>query len=267
MNRINTAATSAPQPRSSQRMAALALAAVLGVALSASPRAVQAEPDAQALVRSADQARGGGLPGLVWEVHLVNTGSTIDEQPDERIRVMATATSSLAEVLDPPNVKGSKMLQVDRNMWMTKPGLKKPVAISPRQRLSGQAAIGDIAATNYAKDYDAKYLRDETINGTPCHVLELTATSRQATYDRIIYWVAAQKGVAVKADFLSLSGKKMKSADFDYDARIIINGRTIPFVSRMQISDALTDAKTTMSYSKIVVKAVPAAEFDVANLR
>ena len=76
-----------------------------------------------------------------------------------RLLIKAAGEASLVETLAPLNSKGARMLQVERNMWLTKPGLKKPVPISPRQRLSGQAAIGDIAATNYAKDYSAAFLR------------------------------------------------------------------------------------------------------------
>lgn len=227
----------------------------------------QAEPDAMQLLRSADQARGGGLTGLVWEVQTTNSGTGADEGSNQRLRIKAVDTASVAEVLDPPNSKGAKMLQVDRNMWMTKPGLKKPIAISPRQRLGGQAAIGDIAATNYAKDYTAHYLREEVLQGEPCHVLDLVANTRQATYDRITYWVSAKRGVAVKADFLSLSGKRLKSADFEYANSLTIKGQSILFVSQMVITDALTDARTTLSYSRIKAQAVPASEFDVGNLQ
>ena len=80
----------------------------------------------------------------------------MDDQEDQTLRIKATdhatGTSSVAEVLQPIGSKGSKMLQVARNMWITKPGLRKPVAISPRQRLTGQASIGDIAATDYTRD-------------------------------------------------------------------------------------------------------------------
>jgi hypothetical protein len=67
------------------------------------------------------------------------------------LRLKAADNASLAEYLEPLRSKGSRILQVGRNMWFTKPGLRKPVAISPRQRLTGQAAIGDIAATNYTQ--------------------------------------------------------------------------------------------------------------------
>ncbi|MCS6765946.1 MAG: outer membrane lipoprotein-sorting protein [Candidatus Protistobacter heckmanni] len=219
------------------------------------PAAQAAEPDAMQLLKSSDQARGGGYAGLVWEIQVTNTGSGAEDQPNQKLRIKAVDTASVAEVLDPPNTKGSRMLQVDRNMWMTKPGLKKPVA------------IGDIAATNYAKDYSAKYLRQEDVGGEPCHVLDLSANNRQTTYDRITYWVSAKRGLAVKAEFLSLSGKKLKSADFEYGNSIVANGKTIPFVSKMTIADALTDARTTLQYTRIKVQAVPASEFDVGNLQ
>lgn len=227
----------------------------------------RAEPDGQELLKSSDLSRGGGFAGLIWEVKTSNSGTGAEDQTDQQLRIKAISTSSVAEVLDPPNSKGSKMLQVERNMWMTKPGLRKPVAISPRQRLTGQAAIGDIAATNYAKDYTAKYLREEVLEGEACHVLELSAITRQATYDRITYWVSVKRGLAVKADFLSLSGKRLKSATFEYGNQVVVNGKPIPFVSRMTISDALTDAQTSIQYSRVALRAVPASEFDVANLQ
>ena len=141
------------------------------------------------------------------------------------------------------------------------------MAISPRQRLTGQAAIGDIAATNYAKDYQARYLRQEDVGDEPCHVLELTASSRQTTYDRITYWISVRRGVGVQADFLSLSGKKLKSAQFEYGNSLNIHGKTVLFVSRMAIADALSDARTTLVYSRISARAIPSSEFDVGNLQ
>lgn len=243
---------------------------LLGVTLFTALFAVSAhaaEPDAMEILKIADQGRGGGLPGLVWQVRAHNSGNGAEDQPDQTLRVKVANQSSVAEVLDPPQSKGAKILQIERNMWLTKPGLKKPVAISPRQRLTGQAAIGDIAATNYARDYTATYLREDNVRDEPCHVLDLKSSNRQSTYDRITYWVSVKRGIAVQAEFLSLSGKKLKSATFDYDNDITLNGRRVAFVSRMSIADALTDARTVMDYSHIKVQAVPASDFDVGNLQ
>jgi len=226
-----------------------------------------ADIDPVQLLKKSDQARGGGLPGLSWEIRSQNGGSRVNEDdPPMRLLIKAADNASLAETLEPLRSKGARMLQVERNMWLTKPGLKKPIPISPRQRLTGQAAIGDIAATNYVRDYTPTLLREEKVNGENCYVLELTATNRQATYDKLTYWISASRNLGVQAEFNSLSGKKLKSATFEYGNRVNIQGKAVPFVSRMVISDALTDATTTLEYSQIAVKAIAASEFDPSNL-
>ncbi|WP_208512399.1 outer membrane lipoprotein-sorting protein [Variovorax paradoxus] len=221
--------------------------------------------DAVALLAHSDVARGGGAPGLTWEVVVRSTGGGMQDQ-DMRMRVKAAETSSLAETLEPIKSKGAKMLQVDRNMWLSKPGLKKPIAISPRQRLSGLAAIGDIAATNYSKDYQAVLLRQDEFKGENCHVLELSARERQATYDKLVYWISVKRGVGVFAEFLSVSGKRLKTAEFAYENTVHIDGKGTAFMSRMHIADEFTDARTTLEYGQPRVQAIPESDFDVSHL-
>lgn len=238
---------------------------LIGLLCAATSAAAAALPDAATLLKSSDQARGGGLPGLVWEVDIINRRSG-EEHSTMRMHIKAAEDASLAETLEPIRSKGNKMLQVGRNMWLTKPGLRKPLPISPRQRLTGQAAIGDIAATNYVRDYAATVLREDTHDGEPCYVLELKAVSKQATYDQLYYWVSKAGEVAVYAEFLALSGKRLKTADFEYNNTIQLNGRQVPFVSKMTINDGLTDASTTLDYGQVTVQHIPAAEFSVSNL-
>lgn len=236
-------------------------ALLFGLSLSA-----VAAPDAQTLLQHADRARGGGLPGIVWEIKLVSRDG--DKVSDEqRLEVRAVDDASVAETLEPARFRGSKLLQVGRNMWLTRPGLSKPIPISPRQRMSGQASNGDIAATNYAADYEAQLAGEEAVDGEPCHILELAAKHKRATYDRVRYWVSAMRGVGVKAEFYSVSGKLLKTARFDYGNTIEHEGRRIPFVSRMTIRDALVDAETTMDFGTVKVRRIPAAEFDLGQMQ
>lgn len=230
-------------------------------------RPCSAEPDIKALLEKSDQARAGGLPGLVWDVRVTNTGSSVLDDEPAVLRLKSSERASLAEYMAPLRSKGSRILQVGRNMWYSKPGLRKPVAISPRQRLTGEAAIGDIAATNYARDYDAKYLGELTMDDEPCYLLDLSAAKSNATYDRIKYWISVTRGVGVHAEFLSVSGKTLKTADFDYKNTIEVKDSVIPFVSNMTIRDALTDSVTTLEYSNIKVESVPRFVFDPANLQ
>jgi hypothetical protein len=105
------------------------------------------------------------------------------------------------------------------------------------------------------------------INKEQCHVLELTANNRQTTYDRLLYWISEGQGVGVRAEFYSLSGKLLKYAEFEYANRIDIQGKAVPFISRMVITDALTDARTTLDYGQIKVQAIPLDQFDVSRLQ
>jgi hypothetical protein len=225
-----------------------------------------AAPDAKTILEQSDHARGGGLPGIIWEIKLSSRdGSKVDEP--QRLLVKAVDDASLAETLEPSRFKGSKILQVGRNMWLTRPGLSKPIPISPRQRMSGQASNGDIAATNYAKDYDAQLAQEEAVDGEACYVLDLKAKHNRATYDKIRYWVSLKRSVGVKAEFYSVSGKLLKTAHFDYGNSIQYEGQRAPFISRMTIHDALIDAETVMEFGTVKVQKVNASEFDLGQLQ
>lgn len=236
----------------------------LSVLLAWSGAAIAA-PEAQDILKASDKARGGGLPGIIWEIKLASrTGSKTDET--QRLRVKAVDTSSVAETQEPARFKGTRLLQVGRNMWLTKPGLSKPIPISPRQRMSGQASNGDIAATNYADDYDPLVAETAMLDGEECYVLELKAKHKRATYDRIKYWISVKRRVGMKAEFNSISGKLLKTAWFEYGNTITHNGNPIPFVSKMTIRDALVDSETTMEFSSVTVNNVSASEFDLGQM-
>ncbi len=238
----------------------------LGLLLFMLSGAAIAAPDAHTILKDSDQARGGGLPGIVWEIKVTSRDGDRTDEP-QRLVVKAMGDSSVAETIEPVRFKGSKILQVERNMWLTRPGLSKPIPVSPRQRMSGQASNGDIAATNYAADYDATLAGTETVAGEPCYVLDLSAKHKRTTYDKIRYWVSVKRLVGLKAEFYSLSGKLLKSATFEYANTIEHDGKRIPFVSRMTIRDALVDAETTMEFGTVKVKKIPASEFDLGQMQ
>ena len=239
---------------------------IIVILISAMMNVAFAAPDAKSILEQSDRARGGGLPGIVWEITLKSRdGDKIDEP--QRLLVKAVDDASVAETLEPTRFKGSKLLQVGRNMWLTRPGLSKPIPISPRQRMSGQASNGDIAATNYAKDYEAQLGPEEAVDGEPCHRLDLKAKHNRATYDKVRYWVSVKRNVGVKAEFFSVSGKLLKTAHFDYGNTIQYDSQRIPFISKMIISDALADAETVMEFGAVTVNKISASEFDLGQLQ
>jgi len=121
--------------------------------------------------------------------------------------------------------KGQLVLTVDENMWIYFPRTRKPMRITPFQRLLGQASNGDIARLSYADDYNVLLLKEDTINDKPCFVLELSAKSKSSTYRKIHYWVSKKKYLPEKAEYYMISGKHFKTAFFEnYQT---INGRTL----------------------------------------
>ncbi|GAB4278570.1 MAG: outer membrane lipoprotein-sorting protein [Deferrisomatales bacterium] len=237
------------------------LGLVLVLALSFPASAFSAPPSPREVLERADRARGN-LPGLVWTVQM--TSVERGREREQTLEVKARNEDALAVFTAPPRVKGQKVLMVGRNMWFIKPGVSKPVPISPRQKLMGQAANGDIASTNYSGDYEGVFTGEETVDGEPCYVLDLTATDKNVTYDRIVYWVSKERFVGLKADFYTVSGKRFKTATFDYGNRIRYRGEEVPFVSRMVIRDAVNPKEvTTLEYSEIQVRDLPDATFNL----
>jgi outer membrane lipoprotein-sorting protein len=226
-----------------------------------------ATPSPAELLAASDRARGAAkaTKGLTWtsEVTSVENGDT--SKVTYSIRVLGN--DALAEVKDPPRQKGEVVLFNDRTLWFYKPGQKKPINISPRQKLIGQAANGDIASTQYARDYDATSAGEESVNGKPAWKLELKAKDKKVTYDRIRYWVSKDKQVALKAEFLTLSGETFKIAEFQYGNDVVLHGEKVPFVSEMKIHDANNEHNvTTLTYRNPKEEAHSPGLFNVSSL-
>ncbi|HJW10543.1 MAG TPA: outer membrane lipoprotein-sorting protein [Albitalea sp.] len=206
---------------------------------------------AERILEATDRVRGGGLPGLEWQLKI--TASDSDTGSDVReLHLKASGDNSLAETTFPPRAAGGRLLQLGRNMWYGRPDLSKPVSISSRQKMMGPAANGDIASTNYLQDYDATLLREEDVDGEPAYVLQLVGKTKWVTYDRIEYWVSKKKLVPVKAAFYTVSGKLFKTAQFETANELSVGGRRQPFVSRMVIRDAInTDSVSVLDYTQV----------------
>ena len=222
---------------------------------------VLAEMTPKEILSKADEARGN-MKGVEWEIKIESVEN--DRTQKRTIKIKARDFNSLAEFLSPPKVKGRKLLMIDRNMWFIKPGLRKPVPISPRQKLMGGASNGDIASTNYAGDYDATLVSEDIVKGETCFLFNLIAYNKKVTYDRIRYWISKERLFGVKAEFFTVSGKMFKSATFEYENSILIQGKPAPFVSKMVITDAVAKSNvTTMHYSKVRIKKIPDSAFNL----
>jgi hypothetical protein len=217
---------------------------LLALAVAASP-AIAGAPDAAGLLRDSDRARGALEKGITWSLTVESTEEGTTTRRSMLVR--ARGNDALVETLAPPRHKGEVYLFNDRTIWFVKPGLRRPIAISARQRLQGEASNGDVAATNYARDYAGTVVGEDVVDGDPAWRLDLVARSRDVTYDRIRYWISKRRRLGVKAEFLTVSGDLYKTAAVEYGNRVRLPaGETIDFVSRVTIRDAMGAAGVTV---------------------
>lgn len=234
---------------------------VFVICLGILPPTAQAEMTNKEILQKSDEARGS-MEGIQWDITMdaIENG----REQHRELRVVAKGYNSLIKTLAPGNVKGQKLLMQDRNMWFAKPGLSKPVPISPRQKLMGTAANGDIASTNYAGDYKIVSAETGKANNEPCVVMNLQAIDNRATYDKIKYWISKNRIVGLKAEFYTVSGKMFKTATFEYDNSVTVNDQPREFISKMIITSAIIkEDVTVIKYSKPLLKKVTDAVFNI----
>jgi putative ABC transport system permease protein len=243
--------TARPGPFALARLVTTGLA-FLAITTLVAPDAQAAKPDTATLtewLEKSDFSRGSGA-GYSWiaQVHSAEATNVTDTTYDVAVR----DGRGLVRVLAPAKQAGEKILLDGRAMWYGKKGLRKPVSISPQQRLSGEAANGDIAAVHYARDYTSTYVGEVKVDGKDCYELALSARSNQVTYDAIRYYIDKKTLLGVRADFMTATGVVFKSATFEYANRVRHEEGFIPFVSRMHIvNSTFPDRFSEIRYSEV----------------
>lgn len=110
--------------------------------------------------------------------------------------------------------KGRAVLVLGDAMWLLLPGTKRPIKVTPQQRLLGPAAGGDIARTRFAEDYAVKDKADDLLDGTPCWRLALTAKRPSTSFRTASLWIGKNGTRPLKAEFFLPSGKLARTAIF-----------------------------------------------------
>jgi hypothetical protein len=113
-----------------------------------------------------------------------------------------------------PKEKGRAVLLLGDQMWLLLPNSKRPVKVTPQQRLLGPAAGGDVARTRFREDYTVQSLTQEGLDGQDCWRLELAARRPALSARQVILWVAKEGILPLKAEFHLASGKLARTAVF-----------------------------------------------------
>lgn len=207
--------------------------------------------DIKALLKQADDYR---LPGtqlqVETEVQLFKAGKldkersyTVYLKPGRRALVLMQSATE----------KGQKVLMLGDDFWQIMPQSQRPIRITPLQKLLGDASVGDIATMTWSEDYDGQIVGEAMIGEVPCIRLDLTASRKGVSYQRVELYLSKADSRPVKADLFVASNKLAKQALFTIEQ---IDGR--PQVSAMRLVDQIqTNRETVIRYVSRKVRAIP----------
>ena len=213
---------------------------------------------AAARLQAADEFRLDGQQARVdTEVTEFNQGTPINQRS---YHVYLDGKNSLV-IFKSAAETGQKMLMLDQQYWLIMPRSRRPIRITPMQKLLGQASIGDIATLSWQQDYRIESSQTVTLNAaTPraCLQLQLVAKTAGSSYQRITLWLAIEDNFPVRAAFYLASGKLAKLADFTAGE---INGKRR--VVSMRLHDALQPSKATdIRYLAVTPQQLPSKYFN-----
>lgn len=138
---------------------------------------------------------------------------SVETEGEETVELevsMQGKDKTLVRTVKPARDRGKNMLMIGEDMWVFVPNLKRTVRVSLNQKLTGQAANGDICRQRWSGDYNPS-LERETAN---VWILLLDAEKSGLTYDKIRLWVNKSDYRPVKAEYLTKTAKVLKKATF-----------------------------------------------------
>lgn len=166
---------------------------------------------------------------------------------------------TLLRMLDPAE-RGKYLLRLGDDLWLLAPGTKKPVKISPTQRIYGAATIDVLLGMRLAETYRIAGVRTEPSAGGPIAVFDLRALADAQTFTSVEYRVQTASSHPLSALYRLHSGREALRVEFvDWAA----SGR---YARRVDIRDLLRKgALTRVAVDTFEERAVPDGLFDLTD--
>ncbi|VBB45743.1 conserved exported hypothetical protein [uncultured Paludibacter sp.] len=177
---------------------------------------------------------------------------------------------SFTEYLSPAREKGTKMLKLDKQLWIYSPSTDRIIQISGhmlRQSVMGSDMSYEDMMTDkkLIDQYKAEVIGEEIIDGRKCWILNLTAIVPDINYYSQKIWVDEEYFVTLKAQLFAKSGKQLKEITFSNVEKV--QGHWYPKV--FVYKDVQKNGKgTKMTITEIQLdKNIPENTFNKANLK
>ncbi len=153
---------------------------------------------------------------------------------------------SFTEYLSPAREKGTKMLKLEKQLWIFSPSTDRTIQIAGH--MLRQSVMGsDLSYEDMMEDasltdlYDAEVAGNEEIGSRACYVLILNAKSADVAYQKRKLWVDAERFVPLKEELYAKSGKLLKKTELSDVVKV--QGRWFPH--SVLYKDMLKDGEGT----------------------
>jgi outer membrane lipoprotein-sorting protein len=205
---------------------------------------------------------------------IIESTMTVHGKRNDRIMTLKMYTMgekrSFTEYLSPPREKGTKMLKLEKEMWVYSPFTDRTIMISGH--MLRQSVMG--SDLSYEDMMDDRKLREiytpaisgeEVIEGRKCHILHLQAKVIDAAYETQKLWVDAERLTPLKQELYAKSGQLLKRVILSDIKQV--QGRWFPM--KMNYKDMLKEGEgTDWIITKIEFdKTIPDFIFSKASLK
>ncbi len=158
----------------------------------------------------------------------VLTMTLINSRGDERVRTIKQFIKDFGKVekkimffVKPADVKNTSFMNwsydqegKDDDQWIYLPALKKVKRISSDSKsdyfMGSDFTYDDLGDRHPSAD-NHKILKEETVNGENCYVVESTPKDPDYMYSRTVTWVIKDKWIGLKKEFYDEDGELLKT--------------------------------------------------------
>lgn len=228
-----------------------------------------ADEKALEIIRRADEVRSPNKP-FRYTLTISEYKAGVDQPENKQILDISMRfikpdgetkadARSLARLIFPPRDRGKVLFSDGYALWFYTPELRRPVPVSPQQRLIGQIANGDVIVTNFEYAYHATLQEEVPCGEKICYSLLLERKSAEATWPKIRYYVEKEgDNRPFKASYYSLDDRLFKEVTY-HDFKPV-QGRMRP--TKIVVQDARNGKRySVMEYSNIRLESLPESWF------
>ncbi len=249
-----------------KRNSLILLAAVFLMAFSSQNSDAQMN-GAQIMKKVYDRPTGDDTQGSL-------TMTLVNKQGEQRVRKLSQYTKDEGKTekkimffVSPADVKGTSFMtwsydsDKDDDQWIYLPALKRTKRISSGSKsdyfMGSDFTYDDLGDRHLSED-EHKLLREESINGKECYVVESTPIDEDYMYSKTITWVRKDNFIGIKREFYDEDGDLLKKLSIKELEKI--NGFWT--IMETEMKTIQKNHKTLMEFSNIKInQGIPASKF------